>query len=248
MSLFEYLKYQVMKNRLPCTVIGLSIIISSCSVVQKNYKYSLSDGYYRSKIFNEKASKVYIKNNSDSVIVYSIDSKNTSTSSLKQVVSLIPQEKVNFNMNILTFRHLSADVDFLTMIFKFRFKTETFPRQINTNLNGALYMGFRNDIYHLKYPKTPLNTYQRQITHYGFSLGIFSGFGGTPMNPWVTNNNITIEYDGAVWCNGIAGIIGINNASIGIAIGWDHLLDQNDDYWIYEAKPWLGLTIGLRLN
>jgi hypothetical protein len=68
------------------------------------------------------------------------------------------------------------------------------------------------------------------------------------MNPWVTENQITQEYDGVVWSKGIAGIIGIDNFTIGLALGWDHLLDKNKNYWIYQGKPWLGLAFGLNLN
>ncbi|WP_165940196.1 MULTISPECIES: hypothetical protein [Dyadobacter] len=56
------------------------------------------------------------------------------------------------------------------------------------------------------------------------------------------------EYDGLVWGKGIAGIIGINNFTIGLAIGFDNLLDKNKQVWIYQGKPWLGLAFGLNLN
>jgi hypothetical protein len=68
------------------------------------------------------------------------------------------------------------------------------------------------------------------------------------MNPWVTRDQITSEYDGIVWLNGIAGIVGFNNFTFGFAISIDHLLDHNHKVWIYQGKPWLGLTLGLNLN
>ena len=68
------------------------------------------------------------------------------------------------------------------------------------------------------------------------------------MNPWVTNNQIVTEYDGVVWSKGVAGIIAINNFTIGLAIGFDDLLDNNKKYWIYQAKPWVGFAFGLNLN
>jgi hypothetical protein len=68
------------------------------------------------------------------------------------------------------------------------------------------------------------------------------------MNPWVTNYQIDSEYDGLVWFNGFAGIIGVDNYSIGLAIGWDNLLDQNRRFWYYQQKPWLGLTFGININ
>ncbi len=68
------------------------------------------------------------------------------------------------------------------------------------------------------------------------------------MNPWVTNDRITIEYDGVVWTKGITGILGLNRFSVGVAAGWDDLLDRNKPYWIYQRKPWAGFALGLNLN
>jgi hypothetical protein len=68
------------------------------------------------------------------------------------------------------------------------------------------------------------------------------------MNPWVTENQINIEYDGVVWTNGLVVIMGLNKFAVGLALGWDRLLDDNRKYWIYEKQPWLGLAVGLNLN
>lgn len=222
--------------------------LCSCSVVQKNPKHLFADGYYRSKIFNEEQSKVYVENKGDSIMVYSLTDNKTLNSKLRKVVSFSPEEQINQDMNKLTFKHMSGDLDFLTILSKYRFAKDDMPGQMNTNLNGALYLGLRNDIYQLKYPKTPLNKYQRRVTHYGFSVGFFTGFGGTPMNQWVTNDHITSEYDGVTWVNGFGVILGIDRASFGITLGWDHLLDNNKDYWIYQGEPWIGIAITLSFN
>jgi hypothetical protein len=47
---------------------------------------------------------------------------------------------------------------------------------------------------------------------------------------------------------GIAGIIGINNFTLGLAVGFDNLLDKNKKVWVYQGKPWLGLAFGLNSN
>jgi hypothetical protein len=223
-------------------------VLCSCSVVQKSYKHSFADGYYRSRIFNEDQTKVYVENKDDSILVYSLTNDNQLNPNLRKVVTFDTEEQSNMAMNKLVFKHLSADLDFLTVLTKYRFANGDLPGQMNTNLNGAVFIGLRNDIYHMKYPKTPLNTYQRRITHYGFSVGFFSGFGGTPVNQWVTNDNVMSEYDGVTWINGFAGIIGIDRASFGLTLGWDNLLDTNKQYWIYQGKPWIGLAITLNIN
>ena len=115
-------------------------------------------------------------------------------------------------------------------------------------MNGAVYFGHRTDVYRLNYKKTPLHQFQRRIEHYGFSFGLITGLGGTTMNPSVTNSQISSEYDGLVWSKGIAGIFGVNNVTIGLALGYDDLLDNNKQYWIYQRKSWIGMAFGLNLN
>ncbi len=68
------------------------------------------------------------------------------------------------------------------------------------------------------------------------------------MNPYVTNNQVNSEYDGLVIPNGLAAIVGINNLSVGILLGTDYLLDRNKRFWIYQGKPWVGLSVGLNIN
>jgi hypothetical protein len=109
-------------------------------------------------------------------------------------------------------------------------------------------VGYRLDNYSVDYKPKILKTAERDITHYGFSLGIFSGFGSTFMSPTTTNNILNQEYDGVVWNKGIAGIIAIDRFTLGLALGTDHLLDKNKSIWIYQGKAWLGLVFGLNLN
>lgn len=229
-------------------IIAVTIMLSSCSTSRETSKFQLSDGYYKSKVFNSGNAAVYIDNEEDTISIYLVNrqSKNVDTSLVSKKV--FPQSVSSIALQPNTFKQNSFDVDFLTIPFKYRPAQKDFPRQFNTNLNGAVYLGYRNDIYQLRYKKTPLQKFQRQTQHYGFSFGLFTGLGGTTMNPSVTNNQITTEYDGVVWSKGLAGIIGINNFTIGLALGYDNLLDANKKKWIYQGKPWIGLAFGLNLN
>ncbi|MGL6268762.1 MAG: hypothetical protein ACRC2O_12600 [Chitinophagaceae bacterium] len=76
----------------------------------------------------------------------------------------------------------------------------------------------------------------------------FTGLGNTFMSPTNTNNTLLQEYDGIVWSKGLAGILAINNFTVGLALGFDYLVDKNRSIWIYQNKPWLGLAFGLNLN
>ncbi len=68
------------------------------------------------------------------------------------------------------------------------------------------------------------------------------------MSPHVTIERISQEYDGLIWSKGLAAIVGLNNVTAGVVLGWDHLLDRNRSLWIYQGKPWIGLAFGLNLN
>jgi hypothetical protein len=58
----------------------------------------------------------------------------------------------------------------------------------------------------------------------------------------------TAEYSGFVLTRGLAAMVGVNDLTFGIGVGWDYLTDRDKDIWVYQNKPWYGLTVGLNLN
>ena len=233
-------------------IIAVSAVIcfTSCSIIKQSPKYGFADGRYSSNAVGKEINKVYVVNEEEVIHVFPLEeisgSYQIDTSAYK--AHHLAETKLDGVPSKLSFRQNSFDVDFLTMPFKYRFAVNNFPRQFNTNLNGAVYLGYRTDLYMLNYKTNILDKTTRETTHFGFSFGAFTGLGGTTMNPWVTNNQIGIEYDGVVWSKGISGIIGLNSVTTGLAIGWDHLLDGNRKHWIYQNKPWIGFVFGLNLN
>lgn len=111
-------------------------------------------------------------------------------------------------------------------------------------MNGAVYFGYRTDVYRLRYKKTPFSTYKREITHYGMSVGVFSGFGASQVDPFVTLNRLDIEYEGLVTPSGVAAFLAFDRLSFGLMVCIDHLLDKHRKLWIYQGKPWIGLVVG----
>ena len=69
--------------------------------------------------------------------------------------------------------------------------------------------------------------------------------GITQINPTVTGNQVELEYDGIVFQKGIGAFITIDRMSVGIVLGFDNLLDENKTVWLYNQKPYLGLSIGI---
>ena len=226
------------------------ICFCSCQPLKQSSKYGFNEGYYKSRLYHKKLKSLYIVPSEDSIKVYSVKylhKKSIDTVSALKIAFPSNQQPKNFSEYI--FRQNTFDVDVLTILFKYRPSVSGFPNQFNTSiLNGALYLGYRTDIFKLNYKKSPLNVYKRNITHYGFSMGIFTGIGASRIDEYVTQNTLNIEYDGFINPSGIAAIIAIDKLSFGLMLGFDHLLDKNHNHWIYQGKPWVGLSVGLNLN
>lgn len=231
-----------------CVLLWLA---AGCQVLHDKAKYGFTNGVYRSNAFGPKNERVYVATVNDTVQVYLLDRQGHSW-----IVGRPARRQRAFMPSLLTntpaikggFSTSGFDVDFLTVPFKYRPAAGLLPRQFNTNFNGLVYAGCRTDRYRLGYEASPVGLFHRQITHYALSVGGFTGLGSTAMNAYVTNNQLNTEYDGLLWLKGLAVIVGVNNVTLGMALGYDHLLDANRRHWIYQHRPWLGLTFGLNLN
>lgn len=227
----------------------LTGIISSCASLKESPKYELKDGIYNASFLITKRDKVYIEMHEDTVQAYAVkkDKHGFAIANTEPVQSFPEITEEPIKESYILYKP-SLDIDFVTIPAKYRPEASGFPRQLNSSLSGALYLGSRYDVYKIHYHKNPLGIKEREINHLGFSLGLFGGLGSTFMNPWVTNDAITSEYDGVVLMKGIAALAGFNNFTAGIAVGTDNLLDRNREFWIYEDELWVGLTFGLNLN
>jgi hypothetical protein len=239
-----------MRNHYTYLYALLILLLSGCATINESSKYQFVDGVYKTRIFDNKKTRVYVDIAEDSMAVFRLGDRRQAFNidTLQSVSIAFPAIQDDSLFKPYNFTQRSFDLDVLTIPIKYRPATASLPHQLNTNLNGALYVGYRRDVYRLSYKKAPFRMFERKISHYGVSMGLFTGLGNTAINPWVTNDQIASEYDGIVWLKGVAGIIGINNFTFGVAIGVDHLLDQNRNIWIYQGKPWVGLAFGLNLN
>lgn len=126
----------------------------------------------------------------------------------------IPVEQDRFKGETYVFSKSSFDLDVLTVPFKYRPGTSGIPHQLSTSFQGAVYVGLRNDLFRIGYKRTPLRNYKRCFNRFGYSMGLFSGLGSSVINESVTANQVGYEYDGVIFLNGLAGIIGINNFTL----------------------------------
>jgi hypothetical protein len=223
----------------------LCVAFSCCSIVNNSAKKDFADGFYNQRKEGKKLI-VYVDVENEIICIHQVkkNKKINIVDTTMAFQSFSKEMNADFKTKPL-FSKQSFDIDFLTIPLKYRLAQGEVPSQINTNLNGALFLGFRNDKYLVNYNINPLGKSSRNINHFGFS---FSGLGNTFMSPTNTNNLLKQEYDGIIWNKGVAGILAVNNFTVGLSLGFDYLLDNNYQIWIYQNKPWLGLTFGLNLN
>jgi hypothetical protein len=216
-----------MKNLHWCYVI---MIFTSCSSITNIPDSQLKSGYYH---YSEKGTpyeKVYVIAKEDSIKILKSNGQTITADHAKQ-----------------RFQRRSFDVDVLTVPFKFRPTSYNFPRQLTTSFNGSVYLGYRIDRFKMRFLKTPIGD-ERHIMQQGITVGAFGGIGSASISPWSTNNRISDEYTGFIFNRGFAAMVGVNNLTVGIGIGWDYLTDRDKYIWIYQNKHWIGLTLSLHIN
>ncbi|GAB4034853.1 hypothetical protein [Spirosoma gilvum] len=148
---------------------------------------------------------------------------------------------------LFRYHFTSFDMDLVTVPFKYRLAQRGQPPELTTNANAAFYAGLRFD---QGYQRNVFYHHEQRSDIRSFSLGIggLAGIGSATVGPFSTMDQVTDDYEGACLSYGLAAIFGYRAVSLGLAFGYDTLLDRNRASWIYQHKPWLGVTIGLNLN
>jgi hypothetical protein len=235
-----------MKNSLWVASVGL-LILSSCDSLKESSKYKFVEGYYKATV-KGKTEKLYVLTGSDTIKAFKArDIAGERIDTSHALSFAFPPLKPD-NFSSISFTRNTFDFDILTILFKYRFPVDGFPPQLNASFNGALYFGYRTDVYKLSYKKTPMRYMKRAITHYGYSIGFFSGFGTARIDEYDTEGALNYEYDGLVNLTGVAIIVALDKLTAGLTVGVDHLLDKNSPLWINNGKPWIGISLGLNLN
>jgi len=230
---------------LPLLYIGLT----GCEALKESPKYEFGEGYYTYSAGKQKFNKVYVVTAGDSIKVYNPASLTGDHIDTVRSVSLVfPQNRKPLNFKEYKFRKNSYDLNIITIAAKCHPGISGFPMQLYSSFNGAFYMGYRSDVYELSYSATPLKVDRRETEHHGYSVGAFLGMGTSHVDQYVSLGHIDYEYEGFVLQAGGAFLMALNRINFGLAIGWDYLLDQNKIYWIYQTKPWIGLSVGMNIE
>jgi hypothetical protein len=222
-------------------------LLSGCAPMEKVATHDFETGYYKFKTNKDESSMVYMNVIEDSIIVnqHAVHGKNISVDTSSFRLMHIPDIKEGGPFYGGTFIKKSVDLDLATILMKYRPASGEVPKQLNANLNAAIYIGIRRDFYKMITETSPLHKESTYCRHLGFDFGLFAGLGITQINSTVTNNTIELEYDGIVFQKGIGAFITIDRMSVGIVLGFDNLLDKNSKYWLFNQQPYLGLSIGI---
>jgi hypothetical protein len=210
----------------------VAFFATGCGAIKESSKYQLGNGQYFFKQTGSRYGKVYVVGSEDSIRIHDMTNN-------EQVIPAKGQTQY--------FLTRSFDVDVMTVAFKYRPSAMSLPTQLNTDFNGNVFVGYRFDRFKVRYKESPIGI-ERKSSHRGLTIGGFGGIGSTAMTPWTTGNRMSDEYNGLVFSRGLAGMIAINTLTFGVGVGWDYLTDRDKSIWIYQNKPWYGLTIGLNLN
>lgn len=213
------------------------ILFASCEVLNNSSKYNFIDSYYKYKLNTKSPVRYYVVVTGDSIKVYPERSGLKKIDTVSTVTIFFPPIQNSVSFKPASFRTDTFDLDVFTILFKYRSPVGEFPNQFNTGFNGALFTGYRTDVYNLSYKVNPLNLAKRIITNYGYSVGGFAGAGTARIDEYVTLNRINYQYDGVVITTGLAVEFAINKINFGINNGFYFLTDRNKYVWINNGKP-----------
>jgi hypothetical protein len=223
----------------------IALSFSACSVIEKTSKHEFESGYYNLKNGDSDPVKVFLEISEDTINVYSTQAQ----PSEEKKMMVFPMVPVDSSIRYFTqFSRQSLDIDVTTILFKFRPEAEGQPAQMTTDFNFALYAGWRHDNYKFVSELDPLGRRHYEVVKRGFDVGILAGAGTTFIGPFNTRDRYLGEYNGLILQYGLAFFLESNVASFGIACGFDHLMSEHRNVWIYDQKPWLGFVIGIALH
>jgi hypothetical protein len=210
-----------------------------CSSISTLSESQFTNGTYRTKIGQSGGPNtlqdVYVKVTADSVFLVPMDAAGNAAG---------PPEVVQEGQ---VFHKPSFDFDVLVVIFKYRPELTSLPSQLTTDFNGNLFVGYRKDWFTVNNTTTPFG-HVRKVRQRSIAAGAFAGIGTTFVSPWTTNQQTTDEYNGFIYSHGLSTMLGFKSLTFGIGVGWDYLLDRDKDIWVYQSRPWYGLTLSLNLN
>ena len=218
----------------------LAILLGSCKVFERASVHGLNNGTYKLNRIH-----VYVEVTDSAVTVYPMQNGKINRTGSNSLF-FISSDSAHCQKTVL--KKQGLDIDMTSVLMKYRPSVSGLPAQLSTDLNLALYAGWRRDRFTLETTTSPVGKNRCEISNRGYDVGFFAGPGATLISPFTTRGTRTDEYNGMVIQAGLAGFLETNVASFGLAVGFDHLLSSDRNVWIYNRKPWLGFVVGVALN
>ena len=216
----------------------------SCSTLEKTSTHGLNSGFYTLDTAGRDI-PVYADMLDDTIYLHRIQNRTPESHVFLSFPRPADEGSVAKPVKL---KKQSLDIDITTILLKYRFPTHGLPSQLTTDINAAVYAGWRFDNFTITHQKDPLGKDYQKITNLAFDFGVFAGPGATGISEFTTNHVSTREYSGMILQGGVAGFLETNMASFGIAAGYDYLLNSDRKIWIYHKKLWLGFIVGVALN
>jgi hypothetical protein len=226
-----------MEHRDRPLAIGALMLLLLCSC--GTAKHGMADGRYRLG-----GEAVHVEVIADTIVIGTGGVPGHGADAIRLPPTL-PQDRVPGPLRLA---QNSFDIDLLSIPVKYRPAAADLQPQLETQLSAALYLGRRTDLYRLRYPASAYGVAEREERHWGLSGGLLGGLGGAGINATTTAGQVGQEYTGVVGSYGPALIGALDRATLGFAVGRDHLLNSHARAWSFEAQPWLGFVFGINLN
>jgi hypothetical protein len=136
---------------------AILLLFQSCQMMRQSSKHGFNEGYYKSRLFRKKVKTLYVVPDADSIRVYSRKKLSKGAVDTAEALKLaFPANEKPAAFENYLFRQNTFDADLLSILFKYRPARHPYPHQINTSFNGVIYIGYRTDMYHLRYQQTPV--------------------------------------------------------------------------------------------
>ncbi len=222
----------------------LILLLSSCGIIEKSSRHDFQSGFYKFNSPLSECQRVYVEAG-DRITAYGVQGKNAQK---KPLIDISLQQRDSICHYPVRFSRNSMDIDFTSVLFKFRPSVSQLPPQLSTEFNASVYAGWRHDNYYIKTKADPLGRCNYTVVNRGYDFGVFVGPGSTVIGPFSTKNLVTDEYNGFVLQYGVAGFLESGFASFGISVGMDKLIGPDRKRWIYHNRPWIGFMVGVALN
>ncbi|MFD2936235.1 hypothetical protein [Spirosoma flavum] len=145
------------------------------------------------------------------------------------------------------YQDTAFDLDLFTLPLKYRFATAGQPGQLDDKLNVGIHAGYRYDLG--RYRTVYFRHHQRsEITSFSIGFGGFLCFAPATVTSFSTAGRVQDDYQALGINYGVATTLSYGSVSAGLALGVERLSNHDRILWIYENKPWIGVTVGINLN